>query len=141
VEYKKALKEAKKTGTHLDLFDFECDKLNSIHNAVTGQRGINASSENDDLSLLEFIEQECFDCPSTSVHSSETMVAYGEALATLDRRESFVIAEYYGLTGNDTKSLREIDLDGLSQEMINRIRKKALERMKKHHRLRELMSA
>lgn len=141
VEYKKALKEAKKAGTHLDLFDFECDKLNAIHNAITGQRGVEAGVDGDDLSLLDVLEQECFDCPSVSVHSSETMVAYREALATLDRRESFVIAEYYGLTGNDTKSLREIDLDGLSQEMINRIHKKALERMKKHHRLRELMSA
>lgn len=136
VAYKKELKEAKKSGVHLDLYEFESNCSQSIHQAVTGQRGIDYTMEDEDgLALAEVLSQECFDCPSNALDLKEFQSAYIEALEALDDRERSVLVQYYGLDGEEPRSLREVQVNGLSQERINQIRKKAIERMKRHREL------
>ena len=97
------------------------------------------SKEQDNSSIVDFIEDTKFNAPEDEVVYSTMVDDIDNILNSLSEKEATIIRYRFGLNGNKAMSLKEVgDKFNLTKERIRQIEKKAIKRLQ-HPRRAELL--
>lgn len=95
----------------------------------------------DENSLLDYLPDQLSPRPDEHVFESALMEMLNTALATIEDREARVLRLYYGLDGEEPKTLEEIGkVLNVTRERVRQIKEKALARLRHPTRARFLES-
>lgn len=95
----------------------------------------------DENSLLDYLPDQLSPRPDEQVFESALMEMLNTALATIEDREARVLRLYYGLDGEEPKTLEEIGkVLNVTRERVRQIKEKALARLRHPTRARFLES-
>jgi RNA polymerase primary sigma factor len=87
--------------------------------------------EGDERNLLETLADTRLNAPDEELLAESAQNQVNEVLGSLDERERFIIARYFGLDGQEALTLDQIgDLLGVTRERIRQIKERALGRLR-----------
>jgi RNA polymerase primary sigma factor len=90
--------------------------------------------------LLDVLEDTQADKPDSGLMSDSLRTEVQRALATLNKRESDVITDYFGLDGNNAMNLEEIgEKFGITRERVRQIKEAATRRLRHNSRSKLLI--
>ncbi|MFC1585304.1 RNA polymerase sigma factor RpoD/SigA [Fibrobacterota bacterium] len=100
------------------------------------------SSEENECTLSDFIEDEQAENPSEKAYQNSLIRFIKESLQTLGPKERKVITLAFGLESNAVLNLRQMgDLLGISKERVRQIKEGSLKKLKKNAQYREYLKA
>jgi RNA polymerase primary sigma factor len=91
---------------------------------------ISKNSNNDDSTILEFIEDTTAQDPKSVYFQEKLQNRIQNSIKTLNQRDSHIIKSYFGLEGYQEKNFAEIAEEmGISRERVRQIQKQALKKI------------
>lgn len=90
--------------------------------------------EEGDTTLGELIEQVALPSPEESYEELELREIVARSLHDLDPRERSILVHYFGLEGQEPKTLEEIgQIFGISRERVRQLKERAIRKLKELH--------
>jgi len=90
--------------------------------------------EEGDTTLAELIEQVALPSPEETYEELELREIVARSLHDLDPRERSILVHYFGLEGQEPKTLEEIgQIFGISRERVRQLKERAIAKLKKLH--------
>ena len=95
--------------------------------------------EDDDGSLLDVLSDDDAPSPDDDLRSAGLSKSLEAAMLHLRDREAAILREYFGLDGNEPRTLEEIGEDmGVTRERVRQIKQRALSKIRRSKQGREL---
>lgn len=90
------------------------------------------SNKHERVSLSDFLEDKNTVDPKTLYYREKVQDTIDESIRKLQPREAYIVKQYFGLEGDDSKNFAQIGEElGLSRERVRQIQKKALQKIMK----------
>ncbi|MEZ4884638.1 MAG: RNA polymerase sigma factor RpoD/SigA [Chitinophagales bacterium] len=140
----KFLQENERQPTSRELADLTGLSVKDVNELLQIQNrhvSIDAPMEEDDDSkaMVDSLQADNEEMPSNKLMSESLENEVRDVLAILSKRESDIIAYFYGLNGRPALSLEDIaDRCGLTRERVRQIKERAIRRLRKASRSKDL---
>jgi len=104
----------------------------------------NKVSEDSEYSLVDFLQNDSYDQMENAINRESLATEINSIFKQLSEREADILSMYYGLNGNEPKTLREIgDVLSLTNERVRQIKELAKRKLRSHgksSRLKEYLN-
>jgi RNA polymerase primary sigma factor len=92
------------------------------------------SKDDAETTLGDVLEQAALPSPAESYETEEMREKLLRLLHKLDKKERNILVNYYGLEGQEPKTLEEIgEMFGISRERVRQIKDRAIEKLRRWH--------
>ncbi|MFK7906988.1 MAG: RNA polymerase sigma factor RpoD/SigA [Chitinophagales bacterium] len=124
-----------------DLTDLSVKEVRELLQIQNRHVSIDAPMEEDDDSkaMVDNLQAGSEEMPSNKLMSESLTNEVRDVLSILSKRESDIVAHYYGLNGRPALSLEDIaDYCGLTRERVRQIKERAIRRLRKASKSKDL---
>ena len=112
-------------------------KIQGIKRAIIKEPISLETPVTDDLSVEDYIQDECYNSPEEQTHKQALNDSMTELLKTLDERERKIIMYRFGINGEQTKTLEQLGhLMGFSKERIRQLEDSAIRKLREQENLK-----